>query len=907
MGSGCPYEGRMKVPPVGSPSASLVIVAEAPGPHEFEYGIPLCGPSGKLLYDHLFKDQYGSYEDYLDLRVSSTYITNVILCDIKKPPKQIFEHCVQRLKQELDSLQPNDDRVLLLLGAVASQAVLGFKAHRGFFYDTPWGPAFYSMHPAYYLRVLERTELFRLDMEKFKKGFRVPTEPDIIVVNDPGGLSWLASEISSLPSDHFLAFDCETTGFDPFKDEIICVSLCFDDKTTFVVPMTPAAQPALMKIFQSPCRKTGANFKFDLKFLRKAGFNVRNVYFDVLLAQHVLNENFPLDLTSLTSLYTNLPPYMSELERYIKEHKVKSYADIPREILYEYSGYDAFATYLVTQALYPRVKRQYGDVYWGVSVPLQRALVDVELRGIRVDMNRVDELTLSVRKEIQELEDHLFQTVGQEFNYRSTRQLGRVLYHDLGLPVVAYTSKGQPSTNEAALRRLLEKAQQGQLSDEGRRAVELLLQLRKRQKVLSTYLKGPRGGVTRFVKDDGRVHPVFNVHGTHSGRLSSNDPPIQTIPKTALRTVFTVDSGYKFLEFDLSQAELRVVAHASQCQTMLDAFAAGRDIHAETASRIFRVPVEKVTPLQRHQAKFVNFGVCLDGDTEVVTSTGYKKIRDVRVGERVLTHKGNWKRVVNTHRVRAARLIEITTATKKKIRCTPDHEMLTPKGFVRAGALELGCRLVSLKSFLSSRLSSYDEIVSIREIPFDGFVYDLTVEGDHSFVANGLFTHNCYGRGAQSVAAQFNMSLEEAEALLDSFFSVYPEIRDYMDRVVGYAKRNRRLCNYFGRCRHFGTGPFLPEWERQALSYISQSTIADFTNQTLALLVYEFQRSGLDAYVIAQLHDAIMVECQEDIVDDVVTLVKTYYERPVADTDLIIPVEVTVGDCWQGGDLLFEE
>ena len=764
--SSCPYRKGNIVPPVGNEQAELVIVGESPGAEEVKRGIPFCGASGELLAlylrDNLFPEELGqikSFEEFLVAREKVCYITNACLCELKKPTKEAAEYCKERLRRELRKLRP---KLVLALGAQALEFVVGeekITEYRGFVLDTDFGRVLPTFHPAYVLRVPEMEEVFAKDLAKARSVLQGRFEYegyDTIVLESTPAIEWLLSEVSKLTEKHLLAIDLETTGFSFIRDSIICASLSFDGKVGYVIPNgTPLFSEVMREILSCPARKTGANLKFDLKFLKRLGVEIKNMYFDVTCAQHVLNENLPLDLTSLTSLYTNLPKYDAELSKYRKE--VKSYAEIPRDVLYEYASGDAVATFRVTEVLEKMIKSDPGHsrLFWEVVLPAAKAFVEVEYHGMKVDRERISALTHQLQGEIRELETELYEVVGEEFNWRSTKQLQRVLFEKLGLPVLRSTAKGAASTNEETLRELAPYHE----------AVRILLKLRKRNKILTTYLAGGKGGIYRFVEEDGRVHPDFNINGTVTGRTSCTDPPLQTIPKTAVRSIFVAPPGYKLIEADLSQAELRVMAYLSQCQKMITAFKEGADFHRMTASSVFKKPFEKVTDKERKMAKFIVFGLI-------------------------------------------------------------------------------------------------------------------------------------YGRGAKSIAEQFDISEEEARDLLDRFFRSYPEIRRAMDYFVETAKSKRVLRNLFGRTRRFGQNcPFFPAWERQALNFPIQSVVADHVNQSMAILVQLFKKANLDAHVVLNVHDALFVECKEEIVDTVAKVVKVVMERPVAGK-FVIPVDITIGDQW---------
>ena len=774
---------RSFVFPEGNEDVPVAIVGMAPGEEEFEAGKPFVGPSEKLLFKMLapFVGTY-DFSSYLEQRGRFFYITNACLCDAKTPLPKVRLTCIERLHHELQQVRP---QLIIALGGqalewvttrITSDGVLpglhDIMSHCGFLLRVGDWLVYPMPHPASVLRRPESMFQFEALSRKLGCILRGEYEEEdvaVITVSESLTLEWLAREIEALPDDAFLAFDLETTSFDFLSDKILCVSLSFEDNTAFVIPFDPVCVPYLRRIFSSRCRKVAHNAKFDLKFLKANGIEVNNMYFDTMVAQHVLNENMPRDLKSLAAIYLNYPQYNLTLELYRRQHKVKTFDEIPEDILFTYAGWDAAATYRIAKILEPQVRHQYASLYWSVALPCQLALVEVEMKGVVVDKAAVDDLTLRVQQEIRLLEDRFFELVGERINYRSTRQLSRVLYEKIQLPVLYKTDKGAPSVDENALRELYLRAR----DEKHVEILRCLLQLRKRNKVLSTYLAGGRGGIWRYVKRDGRAHPIFNVTGTVTGRLSCTEPALQTIPKSAIRNIFTVPDGYRFIEADFSQAELRMLSLYANSKTLKDAFKQGSDVHRLVASLIFGKPASEVTDTERRMAKFVTFGVI-------------------------------------------------------------------------------------------------------------------------------------YGRGAKSVADQFKIPLEEAIAILETFFDNFPEIRQYMRDVVETARRTRVLYNIFGRSRVFPPGEFLPEWERQALNFQCQSSVADWTNFCLASLTHLFKLHKLDAYVILQLHDALMFEVDESCLDETLELIRSVMEAPITD-DFYLPTEIKVSDRWEGGEDLFEE
>ena len=768
---------RNFVLPEGSSTAPIAIVGMNGGVNEFMLHRPFIGASGRFIFES-FKGilhNYSSFDEFLCNRGDNLYITNSCICDVLTPVPKIAHHCKARLARELLNIKPS---LIIALGGQALEYLTdgeysSITSARGYLIQSKFGLIFPMLHPSHVLRQPEQRDVFLMDATKLGRILRGEYEEEHVLrfsINSLAALAELTSQIENLTPDDVMSVDLETTGFNPFRDRIICLSLSFQDNVCYAIPLDDLiVKPYVERILKSPPQKGGQNFKFDLKFLKRAGYEVTNITFDTLIAQHIINENIPADLNSLVSYYLDYPKYDHRLDLYKKENKIKSYAELPQDMLFDYACHDANVTRLIWKKLEPIISSDYAYLFNEVELPAQITLADVELAGLPVDKKRVDELTKQVVNEIRQSEEALFTIAGGSFNYRSTQQLGKVMFEHLKLPVLKRTPTGNAATSEVVLKSLQEKLSP---VSQKRLFVDLLLKLRARSKVLSTYLSGGKGGIWRFVEKDNRVHPTFRVTGTVTGRLSAKDPPIQTIPKTAIRSIFRVSRGYKFIEADLNSAELFALAHVSGCQSMLDQLKSGYDFHILTAEKIFDRKIEK-HDLERKLAKFVVYGVV-------------------------------------------------------------------------------------------------------------------------------------YGRQALSISEQFKISVEEAQKIIDSFLIAYPEIHAFVEGVVQVAKRDRVLVNYFGRTRIFPRDcKFLPAWERQALNFKPQSIVADHTNQTLSLLSKRLKDEQLDAKVIGQLHDAIMTEANDKDVDNVVSLIEEVYARPVANTDLQIPVDIDVGESWKGGDSLF--
>lgn len=264
------------------------------------------------------------------------------------------------------------------------------------------------------------------------------------------------------------------------------------------------------------------------------------------------------------------------------------------------AGLLSYIPYLAEPILYERIK-EYGmeTLYLEIERPTAPTLYDMEKYGISVEKDALKEYGEQLTGRIAELEQSIHQQAGKEFNINSPKQLGVILFEDLKMPFAKKTKTGY-STNADILEKLAPDYP----------IVSDILEYRQLTKLKSTYADG----LAAFIQDDGKIHGIFHQKVTATGRLSSSDPNLQNIPirmplGRAIRKVFVPDPGYVFVSADYSQIELRVLAHMAKDQNLIDAYQHDADIHTTTASQVFGVPMEKVTPLLRRNAKAVNFGI----------------------------------------------------------------------------------------------------------------------------------------------------------------------------------------------------------------------------------------------------------------------------------------------------------
>ncbi len=399
------------------------------------------------------------------------------------------------------------------------------------------------------------------------------------------------------------------------------------------------------------------------------------------------------------------------------------------------------------------------DLLLTIELPLARVLGDMELEGFLVDAEGIKEYSAVLAQRIAVIENEIYDHVGYEFNLNSPKQLGVALFEDLGLPVRKKTKSGY-STNADVLESL----------KYAHPAVSLLLEYRQLAKLKSTYCDG----LLKEVGEDGRIHSTFNQTETRTGRISSTEPNLQNIPVRSeegrqFRRFFKARDGYVLCDADYSQIELRVLAHMADDENMIAAFKSGTDIHTVTASEVFSVPVEFVTPTMRSHAKAVNFGIV-------------------------------------------------------------------------------------------------------------------------------------YGIGAFSLSKDIGVSRAEADKYIKGYLATYPQVDAYMNRAIDDAKREGYVTTMFGRRR------YLPELsasnamlrafgERVARNMPIQGTAADIIKIAMVRVYERLLREKLDAKLILQVHDELIVEAHESIAERVCHIITEEMEN-AALLSLPLSVDAASGKTW---------
>jgi len=584
---------------VGSP---FMIVGEQPGDTEVKEGKVFVGPSGILLNSCL---------DSLGLKRDQFFITNAVRCythEKVKPPKAAKECCRKILLREIKDRSPIG---MLLLGSEATQAVLGSKIMetRGFVeqYDQSGTkiPYLATVHPAALFRNRGHADLFASDLKRFKEQIVDTSGKPIIkvdvkyVVVDKQNVEQATQLLCSVEE---LAFDIETDDLS-LGSRLRCVSFSIGEMS-FVYPIEEnRSEDAafflahVSRVLSSNAKKIAQNGVFDITRLNKRGIEVKNMYFDTMLAHHATKTYLPNDLDTLISLYTTLPRYSKALDKYVKE--VGDYSTVPDEELYEYSALDVYSTYIIYKHLLEKVKEDNVDVmFFDILIPMIQIIADMQLRGVLVDTEYLKEPLAKLGEYVEELKSKMCEVAGEEFNPNSTKQLAHVLFNVLKLPVISRSEKtNAPSTDKGTLKKLAGMHP----------IIGMISSIRSVNRLLSTTF-----GETFFnaIGPDSRVRTSFKLGFVKTCRLSSEQPNMMNIPKgTFIKRAFTVPTGWKFNQYDLSQAEIAVAAHLSGDETLIAALEAGTDIHLEIAAITHEKPKEAITPLERMHTKEVVFGI----------------------------------------------------------------------------------------------------------------------------------------------------------------------------------------------------------------------------------------------------------------------------------------------------------
>jgi DNA polymerase-1 len=427
-------------------------------------------------------------------------------------------------------------------------------------------------------------------------------------INTPLSRKLLLKKLQQQPS---VCFDTETTGLKALEVELIGISFSWETGKGYYVsfPDDQSETLAVLEEFRSffenkSIEKIGHNLKYDIKVLSNYGMPVKGPLFDTMIAHYLINPDMRHGMDILAETYLNYQPVSITKLIGKKGKNQLSMRDIPLNDQTEYAVEDADITLQLKKHFIEELKK--GNViklFNEIELPLVSVLTAMEIEGINLNTNFLNELSIQLTNDINRLEKTIFDQAGEEFNIASPKQLGVVLFENMKLvDKPKKTKTGQYSTAEDVLSNL----------SKDHEIIANVLEYRQFKKLQSTYVDALPNEIN---PNTGRVHTAYAQAVAATGRLSSTNPNLQNIPirtergKQVRKAFIPRDENYILLAADYSQIELRIIAALSEEETMIEAFKNGEDIHASTAAKVFNVPLSEVTREQRSNAKTVNFGI----------------------------------------------------------------------------------------------------------------------------------------------------------------------------------------------------------------------------------------------------------------------------------------------------------
>ncbi len=457
------------------------------------------------------------------------------------------------------------------------------------------------------LKELEFTRLLQeISPEQAKE------EVDYRVVKSEAELSTLVSRLTEAGE---FALDTETTDLNPIDAELVGISLSHKEKEAYYVPVGHTDRKSNLDLSSvveilkgiledEKIKKTGHNLKYDLEILRRSGIELEGIGFDTMVASYLLNPSFRqhnLNYLALEHLDHNMIPITDLIGTGKKQ---KSFAEVPVKDACNYSCEDVDFTLRLKEVFGPQLSLlSLEKLLYEVELPLITVLAEMETVGVSIDSGYLGTLSKQAGSQLEGLTSQIYDLAGKEFNINSPQQLSQILFEDLKLRSVRRTAKKTGFSTDIGVLETLAKEHP---------LPAILLEYRQLSKLKSTYIDALPRLVNPRTK---RIHTSFNQAVTATGRLSSSDPNLQNIPirtdlgKRIRKAFIPRNKDFLILSADYSQVELRILAHFSQDHTLINSFKKGEDIHNRTASEVYGVRIDRVTPEQRAIAKTTNFAI----------------------------------------------------------------------------------------------------------------------------------------------------------------------------------------------------------------------------------------------------------------------------------------------------------
>lgn len=413
-----------------------------------------------------------------------------------------------------------------------------------------------------------------------------------------------------LLTNEIFSLDTETTSIEALDAKLVGLSFSTEDFRAWYVPVSRETEKAkkILEIFRPVYEnpkilKVGQNLKYDLTVLANYGIHLSGPLFDTMLAHYLIQPELRHNMDYLAEIYLNYKTIHIEELIGPKGRGQKNMGDLEPKDIYKYACEDADVTLRLMKPLAEELrKNSLEEVFQNIEMPLMPVLARMERNGVVLDTDTLKEVENDFTARLQTLEKDIYELAGHEFTINSPRQVGEVLFGELKLSEkVKKTKSGQYSTSEEVLRDLHSKHP----------IVQKILDYRGLKKLLSTYVEA----LSKLINPaTGHIHTSFNQAVTATGRLSSSNPNLQNIPVRGedgreIRKAFIPEAGEIFFSADYSQIELRIMAHLSGDEHMIEAFNAGHDVHAATAARIFHKDIKDISKDERRKAKTANFGI----------------------------------------------------------------------------------------------------------------------------------------------------------------------------------------------------------------------------------------------------------------------------------------------------------
>ena len=408
----------------------------------------------------------------------------------------------------------------------------------------------------------------------------------------------------------FLVLDTETTSTQAIDAELVGLSFSVKEHEAFYVPIPANRKEALQivnifkPLYEDPTKlKIGQNLKYDLEVLRNYDIELQGKMWDTMIAHYLIQPELRHNMDYMAEVYLHYKTIHIDELIGPKGKNQKSMRDLSPTLVYEYACEDADITLQLKNKLEAELKKyECEDLFYNIEMPLMPVLAEMEMNGVCLDTESLADTSKQLTKRMYEIEQHIYELAGQQFNIASPKQVGEILFDKLKIiEKPKKTKTGQYVTSEEVLQQLQHKHE----------IVADILEHRGLKKLIGTYIDA----LPKLINPrTGHIHTSFNQTITATGRLSSSNPNLQNIPIRGedgkeIRKAFIPEPGCLFFSADYSQIELRVMAHLSNDEHMIEVFREGKDLHAATAANIYKKPIDEVTRDERTKSKRANFGI----------------------------------------------------------------------------------------------------------------------------------------------------------------------------------------------------------------------------------------------------------------------------------------------------------